>query len=401
MKVAVIDNAHLKKTPDGKYYSTKIYSYDFFKRYLNVFENVRFVSKVEYVDSLEIEKHLLVSGKNLEIYEIPYYKGFKQLLIRLPKVVYAYLNVFISCNCCIFRIAQIESYMAYFIGKKRCKPYAIEVVNDPETFLDLLYVCKLINLIIFKILIKNANGVAYVTDYMLQKKYPCKAHFIKNNNKYFTSSYSSIDLSEDYLYPPKKYKDIKARQLIIIHTANSIDNDVKGHSVVLNILYELRNKGYNVIVQFIGDGLLMSHFKLLASKLKIEDSVVFLGYIYSKSELFQLLRKADIFVMPTKLEGLPRSVIEAMAAGLPCLSTPIAGIPELLEKKYLFDPEDVCGFTKMIESLINNYCELEIMSLTNCEKVKKYSRTILNEKRKDFYMKLKNIVKIKSRRDII
>ena len=67
------------------------------------------------------------------------------------------------------------------------------------------------------------------------------------------------------------------------------------------------------------------------------------------------LKKNDVFIFPSKSEGLPRAVIEAMAVGLPCLSTPVGGIPELIDEEYLFDPLDEMGFTNAIKRFLWGY----------------------------------------------
>ena len=55
MKLLVVDNAHIYKTKEGKYYSTSIYDNSFFKRYLNVFDSVRFCAKVKLVDEVDLK----------------------------------------------------------------------------------------------------------------------------------------------------------------------------------------------------------------------------------------------------------------------------------------------------------------------------------------------------------
>ena len=67
--------------------------------------------------------------------------------------------------------------------------------------------------------------------------------------------------------------------------------------------------------------------------------------------------RADIFMLPSFGEGFPNSMLEAMAAGLPSLSTPVGAIPEVLvpgEHGYINDPTDADGFYRDLTQLIDN-----------------------------------------------
>ena len=98
-------------------------------------------------------------------------------------------------------------------------------------------------------------------------------------------------------------------------------------------------------------------------------------------------------VFPSKSEGLPRTIIEAMAVGLPCIASNVGGLPELLDKEYLFAPTDVQGIVEKICYLINNPQELENMSKKNIANVKQYSSDLLMKRRIAFYENLKQCVK--------
>ena len=80
-----------------------------------------------------------------------------------------------------------------------------------------------------------------------------------------------------------------------------------------------------------------------------------------------------------------------MAIGMPVLSTPVGGIPEVINKKYLLDPLDSNGFSKMICYLMDNRSELNEMSKKNYKKSLEYRNEILQTRRDEFYMKLRKL----------
>jgi glycosyltransferase involved in cell wall biosynthesis len=391
MKVLVTDNAHLYRTIDGKYYTPSIYGYEFFQRYLNVFDEVRFVSKTKHVDSIDKEKFLLLSCEGLEIYELPWYQGIRGLLKNIFKLTSKYRKVCDGCDCYIFRVAQIESYLTYIFAKRRKKPYALEVVNDPAAFTNMKGVFRWLNVNMLKFMIKKANGVAYVTQNYLQQLYPSRARREGESENYFESSYSSIDLSEGDIQKKHKKFQGSTSEFKIIHIANSIVGDLKGHKTLIKATKIVTEKGYNISVCFVGDGVSTSEFKEYANKLGITDNIHFIGRLHSKADVMKKLDESDLFVFPSYTEGLPRVIIEAQAVGLPCLATPVGGTPELLSEKYLFQPNDSENFAKMIIHLINNPDELEQMSKDNIVVAKKYTKEKLTEKRNRFYSKLYNI----------
>ncbi len=81
------------------------------------------------------------------------------------------------------------------------------------------------------------------------------------------------------------------------------------------------------LLYLVGDGVERHPLEVLAAELGIEAAVTFLG---AKSDVTDLLAAADAFVMSSLSEGLPMALLEAMAAGLPCVATAVGGIPSLL-----------------------------------------------------------------------
>jgi len=90
----------------------------------------------------------------------------------------------------------------------------------------------------------------------------------------------------------------------------------------------------------------------LCAELGVEDRVQFLGY---RSDAADLLRAADVFLLPSTHEGLPLSVLEAQASKVPVLAAPTGGIPEVVmdgETGFLHSAADVLGYAGHIQALL-------------------------------------------------
>lgn len=103
----------------------------------------------------------------------------------------------------------------------------------------------------------------------------------------------------------------------------------KAQHILLQAFSMARSSGIHVRLDFIGDGPERSSLEAFTQHHGLADAVRFLGAL-SHEETIQHLQKADIFALPSFAEGIPVALMEAMALGIPCISTTIAGIPELI-----------------------------------------------------------------------
>lgn len=90
----------------------------------------------------------------------------------------------------------------------------------------------------------------------------------------------------------------------------------KNHDRLISIFQEIYNKRPNAVLMLVGIGELQDKIKKKVAELKLEKSVFFLGARTDVNELYQAM---DVFVLPSRYEGLPVVGIEAQAAGLPCV----------------------------------------------------------------------------------
>ena len=139
----------------------------------------------------------------------------------------------------------------------------------------------------------------------------------------------------------------------------------------------------------VGEGRLKSAFEAHAKKIGIIDRVVFTGQLSPGEAVKNILSKADLFVLPSKTEGLPRAMIEAMALGLPCIGTRVGGIPELLEDKYLSAPGHSKELSSLMFKLLADPEELTKMSAKNLNKARQYTEPEIAPNRDMIYSHLK------------
>jgi len=104
----------------------------------------------------------------------------------------------------------------------------------------------------------------------------------------------------------------------------------KGHRILLEALAALAGEGIEVSCSLIGDGPERPALEKLCVHLRIGGQVRFLGAMAHQPALAEVA-KADVFVLASFAEGLPVALMEAMALGVPCVSTTIAAIPELIQ----------------------------------------------------------------------
>jgi glycosyltransferase involved in cell wall biosynthesis len=100
-----------------------------------------------------------------------------------------------------------------------------------------------------------------------------------------------------------------------------------------------------------GDGPEREQLETEARQLGLASSVEFLG---ERNDIPDLIRSSDLFVLSTRSEGLPMSVLEAMAAGLPVVASEVGGIPELVDAEtgVLVPPEDPAALSTAVERLL-------------------------------------------------
>ncbi len=358
-------------------------------RYLCAFDSIRVAFRSQLVGRHEdLGKYCYkMDVPNVSFIPIPFFQGPKQFIGKYLSVINTLKNGIHNIDFAILRLPSTTAFAALKVLKKRKIPYATEIVFDCQDAVDTSesFLNKTVWRILHKMQVKACNeacGVSCVTAHYLQQRYfPLRKDAI-------TSHYSSIELSPDFFLSERKYP--KKNVFTLVHVSNQVQfNSRKGHNELIDVISILNKRNKRVRIVFIGEDYGGGIYLLTkyAESLGVAEDVLFTGYL-SKRELRQQLEDADIAILPTRAEGLPRVVIEAMALGLPCITSPVSGNPELINGDFLVSYDDVEGMAKACNILIDSKEIYERESRDNFIKSKEYSSEVLNPRRTEFYKSL-------------
>ena len=230
-----------------------------------------------------------------------------------------------------------------------------------------------------KYLIKKAHSVLYVTQSFLQSRYPTKTPL--------NIGCSDVDIEIISNTLENRLEKLKVnKKYIKIGTIGSLEATYKGYDTVIKALSLLKKRNkFDFKLELVGGGA-STHIDKLLSKSIVKDHVTIKGTLSHPTGIFDWLDNIDIYLHPSRTEGLPRSLVEAMSRGCACIGSNVGGIPELIAPQYLHEKNDINKLSKLIEKLFNTE-ERKKNILKNFENASNYDKKILNTKRFDFYMK--------------
>lgn len=173
-----------------------------------------------------------------------------------------------------------------------------------------------------------------------------------------------------------------ADNAFVIISAGELNKN-KNTEVIVKALAEF--KGQNIHYIACGVGPEKENLEVLSKELGVENQFHLLGY---RTDVPELMSIADLFVMPSFREGVPRSILEAMDLGLPCVGSDTRGIRDLIDDGiggYICDPKNPGSFADAFRKIIKDPSLRMRMGSHNREKVKPYSSDVVREELKQIY----------------
>jgi lipopolysaccharide/colanic/teichoic acid biosynthesis glycosyltransferase len=205
-------------------------------------------------------------------------------------------------------------------------------------------------------------------DYQVAQKFK-----LKNNGKVYyvpgvgvdTEMYQLKDVNPNQL---RKSLGLSLDDIVLIAMGDLIDR--KNYESSIKAIAKVDNPKIHFLI--CGNGPKLESLAKLAIDLRVENQIHFLGF---RTDIKELLTTADIFLFTTYQEGLPRSMMEAMSAGLPCIASKVRGNVDLIQEGiggFLREPDDSEGFAETINTLASDKVLREKMKVSNLDSIKKF-----------------------------
>jgi len=164
-------------------------------------------------------------------------------------------------------------------------------------------------------------------------------------------------------------------------------DSIKGVEYLIEGLQKLKEKtDLPVKLKIVGTGDDERNLRKMVTNSSLNDDVAFLGYIPFGSDLIEIYRKCDIFVLPSFGEGTPKVLPEALSQGLPVIATTVGGIPDMIENGkngLLIPPGDSDAIYRATVRLYSNKGLLKQMSENNLRDAWKFTIEVQRKKMLD------------------
>lgn len=357
------------------------------KRFAQVFESTTIVGRL--FDKNDVTA-LPVQGNLVSFEALPGYHGPIGFLKSLPKTLKVLLGTVRPGCGYILRvpatIPSIYAFILYFRGV----PFAIELAADPydsysPKALDNHPLSKIFQKIFVSLTTwqcHSAAVTAYVTRNALQSKYPPA-------DGAPSFSFTSLDLTDEaFVCEPRTVDAFNRTSPHIVLTGN-MQGSMKGHDTLLEAAREVVKEYPKLRLSIIGYGSNEGKFKKMAADFGLSENVRFLGKMPAGKAIRDVLDSADLFVLPSRQEGLPRALLEAMARGLPAVATSVGGTPELLAEDSLVPPDQPEALARQILDTLKSSAVMAEKSSRNLSVAKEYHVDIVSKRRNDFFEAVK------------
>lgn len=378
----------LYKDKDGIYCNVTLTN-EMFARYFCAVDKLYVVVRTFVSDKSYKELNMKpLALDNMEVIEVGNFNTIHGFLEEKGKFKESIGELLDHVDLIFARMPSQTSNVVLEVAQKKHKPYLVEVGGCAwdsfwnhgllgKAIAPYMYLCARKN-------IEKATFATYVTKEFLQRRYPNKGITANCSNVYLPQVDETV--LEERL---DKIKRVDLTHPVFGQAVNSIDVKYKGEHLIIKAMKTLKKKGILAEFQVVGPGT-GEFLKTEAKRHGVVEQLKIMGTL-QKNEMTEWYKSIDVYTQPSKQEGLPRSVIEAMSVGCAAVGSKLAGIPELLDKECLFNPDKNDEIVNTLLWVLNRK-NMEAQARVNFKKARKYDLFLIEERRHNIFVQYKEYV---------
>lgn len=321
--------------------------YEYWKPFAESFQSVVVLARVE--THVRSDAGVLVEGPGVSVRALPYYHGLIEAPAGTMRVRRRLRSLGTAHDIFIVRLPELVSAAVHDRARSLGARVVTFVVAEPRSLYRGLLpgpVGRIVGASVARSTtrrVATSDAVLYVSDGTLQALYPARQGVP-------TMARSNVRLSSgDFVAAGRTAPLERPLRLISVGTAA---HKMKGFDTLINVAEALREQGIDAETTIVGGGRWLEHYRGVASNRAV--AVNFVGHIDARERIVELLDGADVYVSASRSEGLPRATIEAMARGLPVVTTRAGASGELVPRRFTAPIGDAEAIAKAIKDLAHD-----------------------------------------------
>ncbi len=379
----VVVDQRFRRTPDGRVWTFTPPSYGSFESVLGVFEQIRVIARTVDVPEPPVQART-VTGPRVEVYGVPSYVGPLAYLRRHRDITHSLERAAELDGAFLFRIPSQMAFVMAPLVQKSGRRFAAELLTDPHDFFapgvaphGLAFLFRHYFVRRSRELCGQAAVMNYVTGEATRRANPALA-------AHWAESLSDVELPREAFLA---LTERRARGRLRVVSVGFLDLLYKGQDVLIRAL---ASSGVDFELTFVGDGQHRTQLLELAQSLGVGSRVRVTGALGGPEQVRSYLAEADVFSLPSRAEGIPRALLEAMAAGLPAICSRVGAMADLLEPRWIVEPNCPAALSSKFAEFYRAETEWTGIGRRNQEAVRGYEAGVLGPKRLEFYRAIRH-----------
>lgn len=374
------------RAKNGAMYSADPATYAYLRKFLSVFDSVTVLARVRETDG-DFSEAQRAEGPQVDFAPLPDFRSPLDCLAHAPQIRRVTQEAVDKTDAVLVRMPGVVSEVVRRVVVARGAQYGVHVVGDPQEVFAPAATKGILRPFyrwfftrqVERACRQEANAVAYVSRVTLPERYPA-------GQSVSTFVLSNVDLhggiaSEETI--ARRLERLGIASALHIGVVAYLDARYKGVDLLLEALSRCQAQmDFHCTVA--GDGILKQELMQMAEKLGLAERVKFAGHLSPGKEVFDFLDSVDLYVQPSRTEGLPRALIEAMARACPAIGTRVGGIPQLLGAGELVRPNDAAALAEKIVEVGRDAERMRSLARRNLDIAREYDGPSVDRTRLEF-----------------